>query len=85
MRYSVQIKPSAEKSFAKLNKSEQIKILKALESLENNPRPKGVKKLKSSLSLYRIRTGNYRIIYSIDNDIVLITVVKIGHRKEIYK
>lgn len=85
MAYEIIIKPSAEKLFAKLEKSQQIKIIKAVENLAINPRPQGFKKLKSIAELYRIRVGDYRIIYCIDDNILTITVVKIGHRKEIYK
>ncbi len=85
MAYEIIIKPSAEKSFARLEKALQIKIIKAIENLAVNPRPQGFKKLKSLTELYRIRVGDYRIIYSIDNNVLIITVVKIGHRKEIYK
>ncbi|MEI6707613.1 MAG: type II toxin-antitoxin system RelE/ParE family toxin [Methylococcales bacterium] len=85
MAYDIIIKPSAEKSFAKLPKAQQIKIINAIENLAINPRPQGFKKLKSTAELYRIRVGDYRVIYSIDNNVLIITVVKIGHRKEIYK
>jgi len=85
MAYEIIIKPSAEKSFARLEKFQKIKIIKAIENLAVNPRPQGFKKLKSFAELYRIRVGDYRIIYSIDNNVLIITVVKIGHRKEIYK
>lgn len=85
MAYEIIIKPSVEKLFAKLEKSQQIKIIKAVENLAINPRPQGFKKLKSIAELYRIRVGDYRIIYCIDDNILTITVVKIGHRKEIYK
>ena len=85
MAYEIIIKPSAEKSFSKLEKSQQIKIIKAIENLTINPRPQGFKKLKSLAELYRIRVGDYRIIYSIDDNVLIITIVKIGHRKEIYK
>jgi len=85
MLYKVQFKPSAEKHFAKLAKVEQVKIFNAIELLAENPRPHGVKKLKSHSDLYRIRVGAYRVIYSIGNKLLLITVVKIGHRRDIYK
>jgi mRNA interferase RelE/StbE len=85
MAYEIIIKPTAEKSFARLEKAQQIKMIKAIENLVVNPRPQGFKKLKSLAELYRIRVGDYRIIYSIDNNILITTVVKIGHRKEIYK
>ncbi|MFI3190731.1 hypothetical protein BCS42_04050 [Crenothrix sp. D3] len=85
MAYEIIIKPSAEKAFAKLEKSQQIKIISVIEKLASNPKPQGFKKLKSVAELYRIRVGNYRVIYNIDNKVLIITVVKIGHRKEIYK
>jgi mRNA interferase RelE/StbE len=85
MAYEIIIKSSTEKSFGKLEKAQQIKIIRAIENLAVNPRPQGFKKLKSLAELYRIRVGDYRIIYSIDNNVLIITVVKIGHRKEIYK
>jgi len=85
MPYNIEFKPSAEKYFAKLAKAEQIKIFNAIELLAENPRPHGVKKLKSNFNLYRIRIGAYRVIYSIENKLLLITVVKIGHRRDIYK
>jgi len=85
MRYSIHFKLSAEKSFAKLAKKEQLKIFKAIETLADNPRPHGVKKLKSKTPLYRIRVGDYRVIYTIEKDRVLISIVKIAHRRDVYK
>lgn len=85
MNYEIVFKPTAEKSFAKLTKTEQLRIITAIESLAFNPRPNGVKKLKSILNLYRIRIGDYRVIYEINDNVLVINVVKIGHRKEVYK
>ena len=85
MAYEVIIKPSAEKAFGKLSKAVQIKIVEALEQLSVNPRPSGIKKLKSTFNFYRIRVGEYRIIYTIDNTILIVTVVKIAHRKDMYR
>ena len=59
-------------------------ILDAIENLAENPRPKGYKKLKGRTG-YRIRVGNYRIIYEIFDDILLIDVIELGHRKDIYE
>jgi len=53
--------------------------------LPENPVPKGAKKLKETENTYRIRTGNYRIIYSIINKELIIEVIKVGHRKDVYK
>lgn len=85
MRYDIIIKPSAEKSFAKLPALQQRKIFSAIELLVTNPKPSGVKELKSSAELYRIRVGDYRVIYSIENDVLTINIVKIGHRSDIYR
>jgi mRNA interferase RelE/StbE len=56
-----------------------------IDDLANDPRPPGVKKLSAEEELYRIRVGNYRIIYAIQDDILLVTVVKVGDRKEVYR
>ncbi len=85
MTYEIIIKPSVEKAFAKLPKNQQSKILSALELLAENPRPQGTKKLKSTLELYRYRVGDYRIIYSIEDNILTVNIVKIGHRSDVYK
>lgn len=85
MVYEVIIKPSAEKAFGKLPKVLQVKILEALEQLSVNPRPSGVKKLKSTFNFYRIRVDEYRIIYSISDAVLIVTVIKIAHRKDVYR
>lgn len=85
MSYEIIFKPSVEKSFSKLPKDLQIKIVNAIEQLSINPRPQKVKKLKSMLKLYRIRVGYYRVVYSIEEKILTILIVKIAHRSEVYK
>lgn len=82
-KYAVVFIVSAEKEFAKLDKVTQARILRAVEKMETNPRPQGCKKLKGS-PYWRIRIGDFRVIYQIFEDIVQIDVVKIGHRKEVY-
>ena len=85
MAYEIIIKPSAEKAFGKLPNALQVKILEALEQLSVNPRPSGVKKLKSAFNIYHIRVGEYRVIYSINDTVLFVTVVKIAHRKDVYR
>jgi mRNA interferase RelE/StbE len=84
MKYSILIERYAQKQILKLDKKVIPVIKNAILSLVNNPRPSGCKKLKGE-DAYRIRVGNYRIIYEINDDIILITVVSVGHRKDIYK
>ncbi|MFZ3073307.1 MAG: type II toxin-antitoxin system RelE/ParE family toxin [Thermodesulfobacteriota bacterium] len=83
-KYSVEIVPKAEKEFLKLPESVRMKIRKQILSLENNPRPFGCKKLKET-EYYRLRRGDYRAIYSIDDNDKIVKVLSIAHRKEVYR
>lgn len=84
MAYKIVYKISAEKSFAKLSKEVQLRIFQAVQRLANDPRPPGVKKLQSAFDLYRIRIGDYRIIYTINDQQLKILIVTIGHRSDVY-
>jgi mRNA interferase RelE/StbE len=84
--YLVSIKPSALKDLRKIPKILAIKIGYVIDTLAENPRPIGFKKLKGSDEiLFRVRVGNYRVIYSIEDKVEIVEVVRIGHRKDIYK
>ena len=82
-KYTVTISKNAEKQLDSIPVSDVTKILIAIENLANDPRPPGCKKLKGR-DAYRIRQGNYRVIYEIFDDILLVDVIAIGHRKDIY-
>ena len=84
--YTITISQSALKDLYNVQKKDAIKIEKLINGLAENPRPSGVKKLKGiSEDLYRIRSGDYRVIYSISDQIRIVDIRKIGHRKDIYK
>ncbi len=84
--YQITLKDSANKELQRLSKAVVTKITIAINGLSQNPRPNGVKKLKDSdEDLYRIRVGDYRIIYVIDDGIKIVNIRRIGHRKDIYK
>jgi mRNA interferase RelE/StbE len=83
-KYSIEILPKAEKEFLKLPDNFKNLIKKAILQLENNPRPFGVKKLRET-EYYRIRVGDYRVLYSISDRNRLIKILSIAHRKEVYK
>ncbi len=85
MKYTIEFSHIAFKSFQKLPKSESLRILKKTEMLIENPYPNGFKKLQGEENLYRIRSGDYRILYKIYDEKLIILVVNVGHRKEIYK
>lgn len=82
--YKVVVSKSAEKELSKLPTQAIAKILPVLQSLEKDPRPIGCKKLKGFKNLWRLRVGNYRIIYAIEDQILLVDVREIGDRKDIY-
>jgi mRNA interferase RelE/StbE len=84
--YAITIGQSALKELQRLQKPTVKKIEKAINGLAINPRPSGVKKLKGNIEdLYRIRSGDYRVVYSIEDEIKVIDIRKIGHRKDIYR
>lgn len=83
--YKIQWKNSAKKELKKLDKQIIIKILQAVEKLAANPHPSGSKKLMGSEYIYRIRVGDYRVIYNIQSSLLTIEVIKVGHRREVYR
>jgi mRNA interferase RelE/StbE len=85
MQYSIDIKPSAKKSLAKIPQPHRRRIAKRIDRLAYEPRPKDAKKLSAESTLYRIRVGDYRVIYQIDNDVLLVLVVRIGTRGDVYR
>ncbi len=85
MAYKIEFKPAALRSFSSLPKPIQKQIAKKIDALANNPRPPRVKKLSGSESRYRIRSGEYRVVYEIRDNLLLILVVRIGHRREVYR
>ena len=82
--YKVIFTKSVKKDFRKIPKLEVSKILNEIAYLAKNPRSSKTKKLKGE-KLYRLRVGNYRVIYDIKDNLMLIFVVKLGHRTDIYR
>lgn len=85
MDYAVIYKPSADKALRKLPVNTQRRIVRAIEPLQSDPRPQGAKKLTGTEDLYRLRAGDYRIVYQIDDRNVTVLVVRIGHRGDVYR
>ena len=83
-RYRIELKKSAVKELAQIPKKDLRRVTGKIAALADNPRPKGCVKL-SGKDKYRIRQGNYRILYSIEDDVLVVYVVKIAHRKESYR
>ncbi|MFN2453019.1 MAG: type II toxin-antitoxin system RelE/ParE family toxin [Pyrinomonadaceae bacterium] len=82
--YKVEWKRSAVKELRDLPKSAVERILKAVEQLSVNPFAAGVRKLVGSEHTYRIREGDYRIIYSVTASSLIVEIIRVGHRKDIY-
>jgi mRNA interferase RelE/StbE len=84
MKYTILVERYAQKQILKLDKKVIPVIKMAIGNLADNHRPFGYKKLKGE-DAYRIRVGDYRIIYEIEDDKIIVIVVSVGHRKDIYK
>lgn len=84
MIYTINFKKRAIKDLEKINEPFYSSIKQAIHNLVDDPRPLGYKKLKGRDS-YRIRVGNYRIIYDIYDHELIIDIIALGHRKDIYK
>jgi mRNA interferase RelE/StbE len=85
MQYAIEFRPAVLKILKRLPKRELVRIKKRIEDLSSNlPDPKTTK-MKGSNSFHKIRSGDYRIVYEIHEDRLVILVVKIGHRKDVYK
>ena len=84
MAYTVELSNGAKQDLAALPPDLQTRIGKALRKLEANARPSGVKKLKGE-DAYRLRVGDYRVLYEVHDKRLFVLVVKIGHRREVYR
>jgi mRNA interferase RelE/StbE len=83
-KYRLVFKKSVSKDLRALPKRDIARILKCFQSLAEEPRPRGCEKL-SGQDRYRVRQGIYRVIYEIQDDVLTVIVVKVGHRREVYR
>lgn len=83
--YEIIIVGAVRRQLKRINRDDKKRILDKIQSLAENPRPHGFKELKGSENLFRVRVGDYRIIYEIQDKILLITILKIGNRREVYR
>ena len=82
--YTIEFKRSAIKELRKLPRKEVVRITELIKLLSDNPRTDGCKKLKGYENLWRIRSGNYRVIYSIEDRILIVEILEIVNRKDAY-
>ena len=83
--YAVEFRPRALRALRKLPEVAQRRLLSAIEALADDPRPSGVKKLKGGDGIYRLRVGTYRVLYQIRDDVLLVLVTDVGHRRDVYR
>lgn len=84
-RYRVEFKPSAAKAVERLPRAAQRRVLAAVGALADNPRPVGYRKLEGALDLYRVRVGEYRVVYTVRDRVLLVLIVRVGHRRDVYR
>lgn len=82
--YKIVFKQSVVKDLRSIPTKDIRRILERIDGLADEPRPVGVEKLSGD-EKYRIRQGNYRILYTIDDDVIIVTIVKVGHRRDVYR
>lgn len=87
MSYRIEIERSAARELARLELAVRRRVRRKIEALATDPRPRGAKKLQGSgaRSLWRVRIGDYRIVYEIRHDVLVVVVVTVGHRREVYR
>ncbi|MBI1902396.1 MAG: type II toxin-antitoxin system RelE/ParE family toxin [Planctomycetia bacterium] len=83
--YRIELKPSADRALRRLPSKVQQRLVAAIDGLAKVPRPPGALKLVGESLTWRIRVGDYRIVYDIYDDRLIVLVVRIGHRKDVYK
>ncbi|WP_071590826.1 type II toxin-antitoxin system RelE/ParE family toxin [Synechococcus sp. PCC 7336] len=85
-QYRIEFDRRVKKDLKSVTTQEVVRIQTAISDLANNPRPSGCKQLKGkNCEYFRIRVGDYRIVYTVEDKVLLIVVIRVGHRREIYK
>ncbi|MCK6555068.1 type II toxin-antitoxin system RelE/ParE family toxin [Candidatus Binatia bacterium] len=81
----MELKPAAARDLAALATRDRVRVSKRIDALAANPRPPGVEKLKGAENLWRVRVGDYRIVYTIQDNALLVLVVRVRHRRDAYR
>lgn len=85
MTYQVEMSPAAKRQIRKLPQTTQDRILDKLEELAKNPRPPGASILENTDGLYRMRVGDYRVLYQVEDQVLMVLVVRVDHRSVVYR
>ena len=84
-RFEVELSATAERQLCGLERKDQVRVVRAIRRLGDEPRPPGARKLRGYEGVYRIRVGVFRVLYSIEADRLVVIVLKIGHRRDAYR
>ena len=83
--YRVEVSATAERQIRRLARQDQMRVLRAVSALASEPRPRGCRKLRGYEDVFRIRVGALRVLYSVEDELVVVIVLKVGQRKDIYR
>ena len=83
--YRIEVSATAERQIRKLPRADQLRVVRAIQALSTDPRPPGCRKLSEYEDVFRVRIGRYRVLYSIEGRRLVIILLKVGDRKDIYR
>jgi mRNA interferase RelE/StbE len=83
--YRIEVSATAERQLRKLPRAEQVRVLRVIQGLASDPRPPGCRKLAGHDDVFRVRIGRYRVLYSVEDRRLIVIVLKVGDRKDIYR
>ena len=85
MTYRIEVKPQAEKALARIPNPHRRRIAKAIDGLARSPRPPGCAKLAGADDAYRIRVGDYRVVYQVADKVLIVYIIRVAHRRDVYR
>jgi mRNA interferase RelE/StbE len=85
LAYRIEFTPRAVRDLKSFDRQIRARIANRIDALAENPRPQGVKKIEGEEELYRLRVGDYRILYQVKAKVLLVLIVGVGHRREVYR
>jgi mRNA interferase RelE/StbE len=83
--YRVEVSATAERQIRRLPRNDQVRVIRVIHALSTNPRPMGCRKLLAHDDVFRVRIGRYRVLYAIEDRRLVIIVLKVGDRKDVYR
>jgi len=83
--YRIEVSATAERQIRKLARADQVRVIRVIQALSTDPRPPGCRKLSGYEDVFRVRIGRYRVLYSIEDRRLVIIVLKVGDRKDVYR